>query len=219
MNFIWPLFPPTENRELIRFQQPSSLLESSSSCLLSASTFPQTSFNLYFLPLSVLLIRLSPSPVCPCQRICESRCISWCIGCKYVSSRKARVGLPSLFFRSSWSVFHPRAPSDVRHTFQALRSSLSLFVISWKIVNYLILNVQESPGSNEINDVLSLLLHVSHRVSVKERLTWPGLALCISNRTWCLFGCYNTLLLCWCCLVSFWFFSQSQEVGSCIAER
>lgn len=132
----------------------------------------------------------------------------------------------------SYCVFHRRAPSGVQWCFckllpqfKALRCSfslslsLSLSVVLRRIVKYLlILNVPGSPGNNEINDVLSLLLHVSHRVSIKERFTWPGLALCISNRKWCLFGCYNTLLLCWCCLVSFWFFSQSQEVGSCIAK-
>lgn len=31
---------------------------------------------------------------------------------------------------------------------------------------------KKGPGNNEINDVLSLMLHVSHRVSVKER--FPG---------------------------------------------
>lgn len=73
------------------------------------------------------------------------------------------------------------------HSFKALRCSfslaLSLSVILRRIVKYLlILNVPGSPGNNEINDVSSLLLHVSHRVSIKERYAWPGPGLCISNR-------------------------------------
>lgn len=165
----------------------------------------------------------------------EPRYVSWCIGCKYVYLREARlwttfpvapsaahfhivcstVGLLLVFNDVSANCCHSLRLWDA----PSPSLSHSLSVVLRRIVKYLlILNVPGSPGNNEINDVLSLLLHVSHRVSIKERFTWPGLALCISNRKWCLFGCYNTLLLCWCCLVSFWFFSQSQEVGSCIAK-
>lgn len=44
------------------------------------------------------------------------------------------------------------------------------------------MNVPESPGNNEINDVLSLLLHVSHRVSVKKS-DLPGLVQLYASQT------------------------------------
>lgn len=97
----------------------------------------------------------SPIPVCPCQSlwsVCEPTYISWYIGCKYVLSRKAKlwitfpvlpsaihshalcctVGLLSVFSNVSTNLHHiPR-----------LWDAPSLSLISWRTVNYLIVDLE-----------------------------------------------------------------------------
>lgn len=71
------------------------LLKLSTFCLyLPPNLQSLTSSNMHSLSyLLPLILSLFPISVCPCQSlwsVCEPRYISWCTGCKYVSSRKAR---------------------------------------------------------------------------------------------------------------------------------
>lgn len=102
-----------------------------------------------------------------------------------------------------------------------LRMFYNISVPPWRIVNYFFVDLEcpgKRRGSNEIiDDVLSLLLlHVSHRVPVKREIYLArSSSMHLQENVMPNIGCYNTLLLCWCCLVSFFqFFSPSQEVGN-----
>lgn len=105
MSLIWPL-PFQVFRSFLR-QRTESLFDFNNNRQdpVKLSTFcfyfpPQnlqslTSSNIDSLLylLRYLILSLSAISVCPCQSlwsVCESRYISWCSGCKYVPSRKAR---------------------------------------------------------------------------------------------------------------------------------
>lgn len=111
---------------------------------------------LYFLNYSLYLLSLhlslSTISVCPCQSlwsVCEPRYISWCIGCKYVSSRKARLWIAFPVLHQRFILMFCVPPSG---SFQCskmfpqhvprLWDAPPLSVTSWRIVNYLIVDLE-----------------------------------------------------------------------------
>lgn len=102
-----------------------------------------------------LLLPLSPIPVCPCQSIwsvCKPTYISWYIGCKYLLCRKAKLRntfpvLPSAIHSHALcpTIGFPPVFNNVTtnlHHIARLWDAPSLSVISWRIVNYLIVNLE-----------------------------------------------------------------------------